>query len=438
MSLKQIIKACMPSFCISFVSQIKNKISVRKLLLIQKNYKKIERKLAKKINDGKKLSVGFYVIYDSSWGARPLFEKLLRDERYVVKIVVCPDIARGNDNLFKNLNDTYSRLVNLYGNEFVLKSYNDEISDYVDYSSLFDIISFENPYDIMTMEYYKISYAIKKGKLTFFNSYAYQGKLKYDERFLMPSYEYSLFWKLFVDNKESFIHALDNQIIKGGNAVLSGCCKMDKFHNEDRTDCEFDKTILIAPHHTVEINKGSLHISNFLQYSELFLELPKLYPSIKFIFRPHPLLIPTLSKDEVWGKDKTESYMQKMLSNLNVEYSYKGEYFDDFNRSDAMIDDCGSFLAEYFYTKKPQCYMIKNRDSLESEFSEFGKEMLSYVYCAYKKDDIINFIEEVVLKNNDDLKNFRCEYSTNHIMINYPKVSDFISDFCYKQIMESK
>ena len=51
------------------------------------------------------------------------------------------------------------------------------------------------------------------------------------------------------------------------------------------------KTIIIAPHHTIEAKfRNSIGLSNFLEYAELFQELPKKYPQIDFIFRPHPLL----------------------------------------------------------------------------------------------------------------------------------------------------
>lgn len=58
------------------------------------------------------------------------------------------------------------------------------------------------------------------------------------------------------------------------------------------------KQILLCPHHT--INTKELDLSNFLTYSDLFLELPQLYPDVDFIFRPHPLLKYNLTK--YWGE----------------------------------------------------------------------------------------------------------------------------------------
>lgn len=418
---------------VSYIRAIKHQSYIKSFLRIQRKYKRIEKKLSSKVKRNQKIRIGFYVVYDSSWGARPLFEYLKNDERYSVSIVVCPDTARGKENEFTLLHTTYNRLSKLYGESYVFNSFDESKNSFIDYSDRFDIISFENPYDSMTHKFYKVRYLIKKGKLTIFNSYAYQGKLKYDEFFLMKSEEYSLFWKFFVDNQETVEHAKNNQIIKGMNIVLSGYCKMDKF-KKSISEAK-NKTILLAPHHTVE-NKGFLHISNFLNYADYFLNLPAQYPEINFIFRPHPLLIPTLKKDTVWGIEKTEAYLNKMCSYTNVYYSTDGEYFDDFNKSDAMIDDCGSFLAEYFYTEKPQCYMLKNQESLDNEFSAFGKEMFTSIYKAFSEKDIHNFIEKVVIQNNDELKAVRENFARNRIMINYPCVSKFIGDYIFTSIKD--
>ncbi len=426
--IKKILKKFIPPKILNFYKTLKQKKYIEKPFLIQEKYKKIEKKLKRKCSSGYKLKIGFYVIYDSSWGARPLFEYLLNNNFFDVKLVLCPDTSRGNENQNKLLNDSYIRLKALYGENNVINSYDNKCRKFKDYIKQFDIISFENPYDSMTFKYYKINYAIKHNKLTFFNSYAYQGKLKYDIEVLIKSDEYSLFWKLFVDNPVTVEQSKEFQKIKGANVVLSGYCKMDKFiiNNENHNK---RKTIMIAPHHTVQTNIGNLHISNFLSYSDFFLELPALYPNIDFIFRPHPLLYYTLCKKEVWGPEKTNLYFDRISSFKNVTYSYDGEYFSDFNKSDALIDDCGSFLAEYFYTNKPQCYLLKEDLSNNQEFSDFGKELFNYIYTAYNQKDIIYFIDEVVLKDNDYLFNKRKEYANKNIIINYPNVSSFIYNY---------
>lgn len=421
MNIKSILKIILPKFILEIRRKVIKKIKVNDFLRIQKAYPHLVEKLRQNVSENQKIRVGFYVVYDASWGARPVFEKMLTDDFFEPKIVVCPDIARGIENQNEVLNKVYSELVSLYGKEFVILSY--DKNRFVDYSDFFDIISVANPYDLMTYKYYRPSYLAKKKKLVIYNSYFYTGKLKYDIN-VLKSDSYNYFWKFFVDNEFTKKLAIQEQYIKGSNTVVSGCCKMDKF-NDEYISNNYQKTILIAPHHTVRSINGYLNLSNFMRYHDLFLRLPAIYPNVKFIFRPHPLMFTTLRAEDLWGNEKVDNYISKLNSIANMEYSTSGEYFDVFNESDALIHDCGSFLAEYFYTGKPQCYLLQNDKTIETEYIEFGKRMLEHTYKAYSEQDIINFIDKVVLESDDYMKDERDDFSKSEIMVNYPNASQF-------------
>lgn len=435
MFIKQMIKRILPKSLYSVLKKIKTffkeKFLIIKYNLVQKKLLKIQKSLKKK----QKLSVGFYVVYDSSWGARPLYEKMQGDSTFFTKIVVCPDVARGIENEKQILNQVYERLSKKYGSENVLLSYDNKQKKYIDYSDLFDIINLSNPYDEMTIEFYQVKYLNSKNKLCFYNSYGYQGKLRYDID-LMKSDTFNLFWRLFVDNQATKEIAINEQYIKGKNVIVSGCCKMDDFHITTETkdnSSRYVRTVIIAPHHTVD--QSNLNLSNFLLYADFFKELPLRYPQIKFIFRPHPLLFTKLRREDFWGEKKVSEYIEQITSNKNLVYSTEGEYFDVFNESDALIDDCGSFLAEYFYTGKPQCYMLRSKEQFDTEYLDFGKKFFDYVYKAFSKEDIIHFIDDVVLNKNDPLKDSRLSFAKKEVMINYPDVSDFIIKY-FKELMK--
>lgn len=163
------------------------------------------------------------------------------------------------------------------------------------------------------------------------------------------------------------------------------------------------KQILLCPHHT--INSKELDLSNFLKYSDLFLELPKLYPEIDFIFRPHQLLKYNLINYR--GDEKTNKYYEKIISYPNVVYDNNQDYLETFANSDAMIHDCGSFTAEYLFTGKPCCYMLKNVDDIKRKFLPMGQKCLDNYYKAFNKNDILNFIDNVVIKGIEPMKNQR-------------------------------
>jgi hypothetical protein len=112
-----------------------------------------------------------------------------------------------------------------------------------------------------------------------------------------------------------------------------------------------------------------------------------------------------------------------MKGNSNVIYSEKGDYFEEFAKSDALIDDCGSYLVEYFYTKRPQCYLLKTPSDIQSKFVELGQKCLSNCYIAYEEKEILAFIENVVINGNDPKRESRIQFAENEVMYNYPNVA---------------
>ena len=397
-------------------------------LLLCINFLKIKYKAVTK----KQLKIGFFVVYDASWGARPLFERLINNPKFDVKIVVCPDIARGIENCNFVLEKTFKSLVDLYGDDKVLFCKNKETGEFLKFDNQFDLFFLAYPYNGLTYKYYKPSYLLKKFKLIVFNDYGYQSGLMIDYM-LMKTPEYNCFWKFCVDNEEYKKIAKKEMYTKGRNVIVTGNCKMDLFKRYEQKKGSSRKTVMIAPHHSINKNDGWINLSNFIRLASFFKQLPILYPSVDFIFRPHPMLLTALKKDDVWGEKKVEDYMKELLSFPNVVYSENGIYFGDFQKSDALIDDCGSFLAEYFYTKKPQCYILNKESDINKDNSQFRKEFLENVYIAYTENDIIRFLDNVVLGGNDVMKDLRYSFAENTVMYNYPNVSEAIENYLEKK-----
>lgn len=393
----------------------------------------IKKKLLKlKIKEGQKIKVGFFVIFDSVFPALPLFEKMIEDEIFEPYIVIIPDVSRGYDNMLFQLEKSYNTFSQRYKNN-VYMCYDKETNALTDFKNKFDIVCFANIYDSMTHPVYSINYYKDAGILSFFINYAYCGRTKYEQSMFRLN-EYKYLWKIFCENEKTKSEILKAHFddIDQSKLVLTGYCKMDNMAKQKKVKRK-RKKIIIAPHHTVRVGQG-LELSNFLAYSEFFLKLPKLYPEIDFVFRPHPLLFVTLKNNDLWGNEKTEKYLEEMLLNPNLEYSEGGEYFNLFINSDGLIHDCGSFLAEYLYTENPQCYILKDDKAINNEFLDFGIEMLDHTYKAFSENDIINFIDNVVLKKQDTMKESRLKFAEKFIKINHPNVSETILKYIKEQL----
>ena len=91
--------------------------------------------------------------------------------------------------------------------------------------------------------------------------------------------------------------------------------------------------------------------------------------------------------------------------NAKIDTVYtQGEYMDIIRSSDVMITDCASFLAEYLPTKKPLIRLI-NKDGIS--LNELGEKVSSEYYKSYDNDMLSQIFNEVVIKNNDYLKEKR-------------------------------
>ena len=81
------------------------------------------------------------------------------------------------------------------------------------------------------------------------------------------------------------------------------------------------------------------------------------------------MMFVVLAREDMWGKEKVEEYIEKINAIPNMEYQEGGEYFETFAKSSALIHDCGSFMAEYLYTKNPQCFTLESKKVIDREFS---------------------------------------------------------------------
>lgn len=388
---------------------------------IYRSYEQSISALKEKVNGGHKIRVAFFVIYDATFPARYVFERMLNDSFFEPFIVVIPDTLRGDENMFFNLKKTYQYLSSCYDN--VYWSYDFEKNKFIDFSDKIDLFCTANPYDDMTYDYYRVQYLATQGILSFYMNY---GFITSNWTFsLYKNAEYNQFWRFFIENDYVLQKFKKYSLLGGRNAKCVGYAKMDALALVE-AKLRVRKRIIIAPHHTVENWGGELSMSNFLIYANFFLTLPKRYPDIDFVFRPHPLLFVILRRPEFWGNDKVEDYLGKMKEYKNVEYQNGGEYFDTFVNSDALIHDCCSFIAEYLYTGHPCCFLCKDQITTNKNCNEFALSCLSHHYSAFCEADIISFIDKVVLQGKDTMKKERENFVDSCVKLNYPHVSDII------------
>ena len=113
---------------------------------------------------------------------------------------------------------------------------------------------------------------------------------------------------------QSFILIIKSSINKiktlHENAKYFGYPKLDNLADHKPVPHE-RPVIILAPHQDLH---GIGTAGTFLNTWPLYLEVPKRFPDVDFIFRPHPLWLPNLQLEMGGGKSKG-------LSGSGIEYA---------------------------------------------------------------------------------------------------------------------
>jgi len=397
---------------------------------IQKSYQNKLQLIREKVSNGHLIKAAFFVMYDNAFQFRPLFEIMKKDAAFDSSIVVIPDVYRGLKHQIECYNNTYNSLSQEYPDS-IKNGYDIINNDYLKLDNDYDLIFFCSPYKQMAHPNHFINYFLDKKCLTIFTDYGFPLVKQWSD--IITSDFYNYIWLACVESKMNLTYLKRHQPLKGKNSIVTGYLKMDSLASISPS-IRTRKRILICPHHTVNGVHKTLNISNFMTYAEFFIDLPKRYPQIDFVFRPHPLLFSNLLRWGIWTASDINEYLKRIQANPNVEYDTSGNYFSQFVNSDAMIHDCGSFTGEYLYTEKPCCYMLKSEEEIEEMFLPLGKACLGNYYKAFSHEDIIDFIDNVVIKGDDPLKEKRIEFVRNELKMKYPYAAQAFLNYLKKTL----
>jgi hypothetical protein len=385
---------------------------------------KIEAVRRERIDRGLPVRALFFVFTPSMFPARPLFDAMLRDPAFDARIFVIPDFRRwGRDPealrrlCREDLGASYppDRFLEAAPNSSGV--WPDVIGDFGA-----DIVCYPSPYDVSCFRY-NPHWAVGRNFLPIYLSYSFSTSIHGYGVYGRQNYAY--FWKVFTECEANAKDYAEHSILKGSNAETVGYFKMDALatakpwpRNGDR------KRVLIAPHHSVEGGANdSLALSNFQRYADYFLALPEKHPELDFVFRPHPFLFTVLANPARWGQVKVDDWIARMKAHPNVRWCDEGDYFPAFASCDAIVQDCGSYLAEWVYTGKPCCFMLKNPSDVDAKFTPLGRDILSHCYLAYDEPEIESFLRDVVEGGSDPKAAGRDEFRKT-VMVNYPHAAE--------------
>lgn len=383
-------RAC-KSVCINFLMNLWYKFVIKSHLndLYQKCY-------VCYLRHQDKVNVVFVATLLSQWKYQRVYELLKADGRFNTTILVAP--MRHYET-----SEDYVAMKRMLDSNGV---------DYVDWEKLSekdkDIRRSLRP-DVMfyVQPYYHIydkrvdSHSFKD-KLICHAFYAFP---LYNLEFLYNMEMHNRAWKLFYPTNYDKIAAKRFALNRGRNLEITGFLNYDiyRFHKPTdvwRNQLNRKKRIIWSPHFSITAD-SELNQSNFLDMADFMVRIAEDYrDSIQFAFKPHPKLKRELYLHPEWGKEKTDAYYELWDNMPNTQYN-DGDFFDVFMTSDGMINDSGSFTAEYIYTLKPAINTYLDLERTKHNMSIVGLEAMDVQYYGKTEQEIRSFLDSVIIHGGD-------------------------------------
>ena len=258
-------------------------------------------------------------------------------------------------------------------------------------------------------------------------------------------------WKIFCSTEEYLNNSVVKSPVGSSNVILSGSARMDSLINFEPSDGDYEwihdkkenvKRIIWAPHHSLarpNVDEKYTY-STFDENYKFFYEYAKNNPDIEWVLRPHPLLKEILSEVKTYmkiegiaNKDFADDYFFKWNSLPNASVHEEIDYTDLFATADAMITDCVSFKSEYLYANKPGLILKRNNVVYQGYKGEITNAW--YIENGSDFDKISKFIEDVVVGENDYLKDKREEVFKRNFSCNLGKASKYIFDYIKNELI---
>lgn len=371
-------------------------------------YPRIKNNIARKLLQNQEIKIAFIVFDTSKWSVDTIYQEFAIKKGFHPVIIVFPDIQfpGGSSESVK-----YSYAFFEKKGYNVQYGYNPTANQYLPSKiwKEFDIVFFDTPW-LRKEKTLKIE-TIGASALTCYIPYGaiLAGKIE-QEHYNMPNHSFA--WRIFPElawHKQQYNK--HNYLSHDYNVVPLGYPKLD-IYSQKLTDPEKVwklglnpniRRVIWAPHWTIYNVFPPGQFSTFHLIYKQMLEYAKNHPEIDWLFKPHPVLRSTIIAQKLMSESEVDNYYQQWDCLPNGQVSLDGNFWDYFRTSDALITDSVSFLVEYLPSKKP----IFRIDSGYGSYNEITQQIISNYYTGKTMDDIIEFIENIVIPENDYLYNER-------------------------------
>lgn len=367
---------------------------------IQKNYTTRLEKLKNKSI----IRIGYIVSQNELWNLQSFYEEIIKDTRYYFEVIALPNSENTIESRKTSCDTNYQffkrnniNVVNGYDSD------NDRIRPLEDWH--YDILFWDQPGTWSDIKKDIPLYAFIKKFLLCYVPYGYKVA---DGKETHYGLEYhNLSWKIFAESEWHYEQFKKLGKVEGKNVVVTGFPKLDAYLKDDRNYSNWKrgenakKRVIWAPHWT--FRKPGWEYSTFDSNYREFLEYASEHMEIDWIVKPHQRLYFWAVESGLMTEKEMRDYFESWNALDNARVCDGGNYMDLFLTSDALITDCGSFLAEYLPSRKPVIHLYKDT----CKYNEIGEKISQTYYRCRTWKEIECTIEKVIMQEDDYLKDKR-------------------------------
>ena len=370
----------------------KNKRDCLRNRLINPKIKKIADRYIKHIknlkNVDRKIKICFYVTENQKWKSQTLFDELKKNNLFEVFAVFAPRTREQSltQEAISSDFDFFKSKVNP-----IFLGYDIEKKEYKDLKCYKpDIVFYSQPWDIPEINSVK---EVSKYALTSYIPYAIAEAITPMLRNVY-CFHY-LLWRHYtahklINDQYKTIPYVTNNLKAVGYPVIDEIIK----NNLCLKSQPYDDCVIFAPHHS--FNGSWLQYGTFDWNGKYILEYAKKHPEFKWVFRPHPDFKNAVINNHIMTSDEIDDYFSEW-SKIGIIYD-KGDYVDLFKKSKCLLTDCGSFITEYFVTKKP---LIHLRNVNAKDYNGLNDIIKESCYKVYNLNQLQNVLYDILEINND-------------------------------------
>jgi hypothetical protein len=264
-------------------------------------------------------------------------------------------------------------------------------------------IFFGTPYIDHYKTYFDINKLSKNIKIIYvsygFNTWGTINKIVFNYAFFsnvyMTFHETELNKKDFID----FITSSKLKFFNKDNSYVSGCPKITNQYYNYYSPIKEKNNFRILYNTRWTNDEGN----TFFIFFESIQKILELYQNIIIVYRPHPL---------------TNNEILKHVNNFKNNRFFiisNDDYDEDFKNTDILISDASSLMTEFLSTGKPIIYTHKN-----NVFNSISKKFEEGYYKVTTKTELLNIINELVIKKNDYKSEIRKDFVEKYFKIYNP------------------